>query len=79
MTLEWHQQLTIYGTIIQIRERLVPYKQAQADTSNMVISPTQRISQGGAEERDIPLIPKQMYDVKNIQEGSIGDHHHERQ
>lgn len=53
------------------KRNIEAYRQAQEDESNMVILPTERILRGGQEQR-IFHISKQMYDFKNIQEGSIG-------
>lgn len=48
-----------------------PYRLAKEETSNMVISPTERIVRG-EEEKRIFHISKQMYDFKDMKKGGIG-------
>lgn len=48
-----------------------PYRRAQEETSNMVISPTERIVREGEEKR-IFHISKQMYDFRDMKKGKIG-------
>lgn len=48
----------------------LPYQRAQESVSNMAFSPTERILRSGQEER-IFHISKQIYDFKNISNGSI--------
>ncbi len=53
------------------KKSIEPYRRAQKESSNMAITPTERIKRGGEEER-IFHISKQMYDFKDIGKGPIG-------
>lgn len=53
------------------KKSIVPYRLAQEESANIVISPTERILRGGQEAR-IFHISMQMYDFADIQRGTVG-------